>query len=82
MRDAPYQGSKTHYASNVGKAAETEDLLLPAGLNVVQGGRWRAKWLAKWDNPSEWKIPITGCSPPMEQGTPELDDLDMMMQAL
>lgn len=40
---------------------------LPSGVNVVRGSKWKAKWLAKWDDPAEWKLPVAGCSPSMQQ---------------
>lgn len=52
---------------NVGKAAEAKDPFLPTGVNMICGSRWKAKRLAEWDDPAEWKILIASHSPSMEQ---------------
>lgn len=47
------------------KAVEAKDLL-PSGVIVVRGSKWKAKWLAEWDDPAEWKLPVTSRSPSMQ----------------
>lgn len=43
VREALYQGLKTLWVTNVGKATEAKDLLLPARVNVVQGSKWKVR---------------------------------------
>lgn len=52
-KDVLYQGLKTCWAANMGKAGEAEDPFPPPRVNVVQGSKWRTRWAAKWDDPVE-----------------------------
>lgn len=53
--------------TNVDKAADAKKLLVSLGVNVIQGSRWKMRWLVEWDEPTKWKLPIATCSPSMEQ---------------
>lgn len=67
LQDAPHQGLKIHWAASMGKVAEAEDPLIPAGVSVIQGNRWKVRRQVEWDKPIEWKISTAVRSPSMEQ---------------
>lgn len=41
--EGPYSGPKGRLASHVGKTAEAEDQLIPHGVTVTRGSKWKAR---------------------------------------
>lgn len=41
--EGPYSGPKGRWASHVGKTEEAEDQLIPHGVTMTRGSKWKAR---------------------------------------
>lgn len=58
---------KSPWTTIMGKAAEMEFPLIPLGIAITQGARWKARRAAKWEESIEWKPATMAHSPLVEQ---------------
>lgn len=59
----PLPGAEDLQGSEVAKAAEAEEPIIPSGVNVISGSKWKAKRPVESDKQIKWKFPATTHSP-------------------
>lgn len=72
-----YIGSKIQWVNCVRKLAELEFPLIPLGVAITQGSKWKAKRAADWEESAGWKFLTTSHSSSVEQLQEMIVEIEM-----